>query len=142
MTCKRPILVDTSHLNAATEYALLANCLQFRKEASINPGNSGTNATRAMICELIAIKMLREYNTRQLIDALYNHACQAKYVVSIPWENAGDVILWDNTCVMHRSTGGSFEGKHKRDMRRATVHDASIHAWGLNERSGERMGYP
>lgn len=52
--------------------------------------------------------------SKELIDALYQHACQPKYVVSIPWENASDVILWDNTCVMHRSTGGSFEGKYKR----------------------------
>lgn len=43
---------------------------------------------------------------------------------------------------MHRATGGSFEGKYVRDMRRATVHDSSIHAWGLNEVSNERMGYP
>ena len=98
--------------------------------------------------------------SKQLIDMLYKHACQSKYVVSIPWESAGDMILWDNTCVMHRATGGSFEGKYKRgkrgmflwrtdnlltiviDMRRATVHDSSSQAWGLNDRSAERMGYP
>ena len=27
----------------------------------------------------------------------------------------------DNTCVMHRATGGSYEGKFRRDMRRTTV---------------------
>lgn len=52
--------------------------------------------------------------SKELIDSLYKHACQEKYIVSIPWESAGDMILWDNTCVMHRSTGGSFEGKYKR----------------------------
>lgn len=52
--------------------------------------------------------------SQQLIERLYKHACQPKYVVSIPWENAGDMILWDNTCVMHRATGGGFEGKYKR----------------------------
>lgn len=52
--------------------------------------------------------------SQQLVERLYRHACQPKYVVSIPWENAGDMILWDNTCVMHRATGGSFEGKYKR----------------------------
>lgn len=97
--------------------------------------------------------------SRHLIDVLYKHACQAKYVVSIEvsnhtpkndttstdrrqWQNNNDLIMWDNTCVMHRATGGTFEGKYKRDMRRATVHDGSIHAWGLNEQSNERMGYP
>jgi len=58
------------HLSAATQYALLANCMQFKKEAGLQPGNSGTNMTRAMVCELIAIRMLRECGTRDLIDAL------------------------------------------------------------------------
>lgn len=33
---------------------------------------------------------------------------------------------------MHRACGGEFEGKYIRDMRRATVFDASSTAWGLN----------
>lgn len=78
--------------------------------------------------------------SKELLSALYQHACQPKYVVSIDWQNNNDLILWDNTCVMHRATGGSFEGKYKRDMRRTTVHDGSIHAWGLNEQTTERMG--
>lgn len=36
----------------------------------LNPGNSGTNQTRSMVSELLAIKLLREYSTRELIDAL------------------------------------------------------------------------
>ncbi|CAK4031155.1 taurine catabolism dioxygenase [Lecanosticta acicola] len=88
------------------------------------------------------IEGLSPEKSQALIEQLYNHCCQQKYVVSIPWENAGDMILWDNTCVMHRSTGGSFEGKYARDMRRATVHDSSTQAWGLNEQSVERMGFP
>lgn len=48
----------------------MANCLQFIKEAEINPGNSGVSKTRALVCELLAIKLLREFSTRDLIDAL------------------------------------------------------------------------
>ena len=59
-----------NHFNAGTMYALLANCLQFSKEVTMYPGNSGTSKTRAMLCELIAIRLLREYSTRELIDAL------------------------------------------------------------------------
>jgi alpha-ketoglutarate-dependent 2,4-dichlorophenoxyacetate dioxygenase len=80
--------------------------------------------------------------SRELIEVLYSHACQRKYVVSVEWLNEGDLVMWDNTCVMHRATGGSFEGKYSRDMRRATVHDGSSHAWGLNEVSSERQGFP
>lgn len=62
--------IRLNYLSAATQYALLANCMQFNKEAGLQPGNSGTNRTRAMICELIAIRMLKECGTRELIDAL------------------------------------------------------------------------
>lgn len=54
----------------ATVYALMANCLQFTKEAQLYPGNAGTCRTRAKLCELLAIKLLKDYSTRELIDAL------------------------------------------------------------------------
>ena len=79
--------------------------------------------------------------SKRIIDAVYKHACSPKYVVSIEWKQNGDCICWDNCAVMHRAAGGSFEGKYVRDMRRTTVHDSSIHAWGLNEKSNDRMGY-
>ncbi|KAE8447217.1 hypothetical protein EG329_011048 [Mollisiaceae sp. DMI_Dod_QoI] len=62
--------IRTSHFNRATLYALMANCLQFQKESQANPGNAGNSRTRALVCELLAIKLLKEYNTRELIDAL------------------------------------------------------------------------
>ena len=51
-------------------YCLLANCLQFKKEGEENPGNVGVSKTRALICELLAMRMLKEFSTRELIDAL------------------------------------------------------------------------
>ena len=68
----KPIQRDiiTSHFSRATLYALLANCLQFNKESQENPGNWGTSKTRALVCELLAIRLLKEYTTRELIDAL------------------------------------------------------------------------
>jgi hypothetical protein len=48
----------------------MANCLQFNKEVHLNPGNSGTSRTRALASELLAIKLLKEFTTRELIDAL------------------------------------------------------------------------
>ncbi|CZT11339.1 hypothetical protein WAI453_010995 [Rhynchosporium graminicola] len=62
--------IRTSHFSRASLYALMANCLQFQKESQANPGNAGNSRTRAMVCELIAVKLLKEYNTRELIDAL------------------------------------------------------------------------
>lgn len=59
-----------TQFSRATIYALMTNCLQFSKEAHVYPGNSGTSQTRALLSELLAIKLLREYTTRELIDAL------------------------------------------------------------------------
>jgi alpha-ketoglutarate-dependent 2,4-dichlorophenoxyacetate dioxygenase len=67
-----------------------------------------------------------------LFKRLLDHVTQPKYVMSIDWLNEGDMMAWDNTCVMHRATGGSYEGKYVRDVRRTTVHDDSSTAWGLN----------
>jgi hypothetical protein len=36
----------------------------------MNPGNSGVSKTRAMVCELLGMKLLKEYTARELIDAL------------------------------------------------------------------------
>jgi hypothetical protein len=49
---------------------LIANCLQFRKEGEANPGNVGVSKTRALLCELLAMRLLKEFSTRELIDAL------------------------------------------------------------------------
>lgn len=62
--------IRTQHFSRATIYALMANCLQFAKEGQLNPGNAGTSSTRAKVCELLAIKLLKDYSTRELIDAL------------------------------------------------------------------------
>ncbi|KAI0203805.1 hypothetical protein F4808DRAFT_389144 [Astrocystis sublimbata] len=62
--------VRTQHFSRATLYALMANCLQFGKEGQLYPGNAGVSTTRAKICELLAVKLLKEYSTRELIDAL------------------------------------------------------------------------
>ena len=48
-------------------YALMANCLQFKKEAEENPGNMAILNSRALLCELLAIKLLREFSFRELV---------------------------------------------------------------------------
>lgn len=61
--------IRTQHFSRATLYALMANCLQFAKEGQLHPANAGACSTRAKVCELLAIKLLKEYTTRELIDA-------------------------------------------------------------------------
>ncbi|KAI1799849.1 hypothetical protein F4811DRAFT_70118 [Daldinia bambusicola] len=62
--------IRTQHFSRVTLYALMANCLQFAKEGQLYPGNVGTSMTRARVCEILALKLLKEYSTRELIDAL------------------------------------------------------------------------
>ncbi|KAI0390978.1 hypothetical protein F5Y17DRAFT_35191 [Xylariaceae sp. FL0594] len=62
--------IRTQHFSRITLYALMANCLQFGKEGQLYPGNAGVSSTRAKVCELLALKLLKEYSTRELIDAL------------------------------------------------------------------------
>lgn len=79
--------------------------------------------------------------SQELIERLMKHVTQEKYVASVEWKNAGDLMIWDNRCVMHRATGGSFEGKYARDLRRTTVHDDSPTAWGLNTVGDKADGF-
>ncbi|KAF4513551.1 hypothetical protein G6O67_000810 [Ophiocordyceps sinensis] len=62
--------IRTQHFSRATLYALMANCLQFSKEGQRYAANAGTSNTRSKVCELLALKLLKEYTTRELIDAL------------------------------------------------------------------------
>ncbi|KAH7398475.1 hypothetical protein BKA66DRAFT_204308 [Pyrenochaeta sp. MPI-SDFR-AT-0127] len=62
--------IRSDHFSRGALYCLLANCLQFRREAEEKPGNMGVSKTRALICELLAMRLLKEFSTRELIDAL------------------------------------------------------------------------
>lgn len=83
-----------------------------------------------------------EPQSTDLIETLLAHATQDKYLLSVEWESPGDLVVWDNTCVMHKAGEGTFMEKFARDMRRCTVHDASKDAWGYNEKTTRRMGLP
>ncbi|KAM3521535.1 hypothetical protein NHJ13051_006184 [Beauveria bassiana] len=63
-------LIRAQHFSRATVYALMANCLQFNKEGQRYAANTGISNTRSKVCELLALKLLKEYSTRELIDAL------------------------------------------------------------------------
>ena len=80
--------------------------------------------------------------SQELFNQLYQHAKSDKYTVEIEWVSPGDLVIWDNTCTMHRAVSGQFLRKYRRDMRRATVHDSSSQAWGLNEHTDVRQGLP
>tara|TARA_B110000438_G_scaffold262243_1_gene273416 strand:+ start:81 stop:329 length:249 start_codon:yes stop_codon:yes gene_type:complete len=58
---------------------------------------------------------------RALLDDLMAHATQPEFVHRHEWR-AGDLILWDNRCTMHRATEYD-DLSARRDMQRTTVSD-------------------
>lgn len=62
--------IRENHFNRATLCALIANCLQFQKEGQLYPGNVGVSKTRALASELLAMRLIKEFTIRELIDAL------------------------------------------------------------------------
>ena len=59
----------------------------------------------------------------QLIADLIAHCTQPQYVFSVKW-NAGDMVIWDNLCSMHK--GGEYAyDTYRRDMRRTTVREGT-----------------
>lgn len=72
--------------------------------------------------------------SKPLIDKLLKHVDQDKYIYTVAYEQNGDMVLWDNTAVLHRATSTEkYGGKYRRDMRRTTVKDCGPSAWGENE---------
>ena len=55
---------------------------------------------------------------RRLIDELREHACRPPRIYTHRW-SAGDVVVWDNRCVLHR--GRPWDMARERVMRRLTI---------------------
>jgi len=60
---------------------------------------------------------------RQLIADLIAHCTRPQYVFSVKW-NAGDMVIWDNLCSMHRGGDYAYD-TYRRDMRRTTVREGT-----------------
>jgi alpha-ketoglutarate-dependent 2,4-dichlorophenoxyacetate dioxygenase len=62
---------------------------------------------------------LSDEQGRALIEQLTKFAIQDRFVYSHRW-SAGELVIWDNRCTMHR--GRPFDDqRYRRDMRRTTV---------------------
>lgn len=58
--------------------------------------------------------------SRALLRRLIEFATQERFVYSHRW-NAGDLVMWDNRCTMHRAR--AYDETQVRDMHRTTVSD-------------------
>ncbi|OYW47009.1 MAG: hypothetical protein B7Z08_04995 [Sphingomonadales bacterium 32-68-7] len=71
-----------------------------------------------------------------LVEELYAHATQDKYIYRHRWQQH-DMTIWDNRCTMHAATP-LLSNAFRRDMRRATINESgaeiSAYDWmGLAE---------
>ncbi|KAI4191088.1 MAG: hypothetical protein LQ346_004799 [Caloplaca aetnensis] len=92
--------IRASHFSSATIYALLANGLQFKKEEQLYPGNSGTSRTRALVAELLAIRLLREFSTRELVRKKKS----SKRFLAHPLVVQQLEAIWAGTIVFHSAS--------------------------------------
>jgi len=63
-----------------------------------------------------------ETESTALLEELLAFATQPRFIYAHTWR-AGDILIWDNRCTLHRGTAYDYR-RHKRDMRRATVNEA------------------
>ncbi|KAF7846352.1 hypothetical protein BT93_L4508 [Corymbia citriodora subsp. variegata] len=97
--------------------------------------HEGTNRTNLYVTSYMhKIEGMSQQESDQLLKQLRDHAAQEKYIHTVNWENNGDMVMWDNTAVLHRATDGSgYIGKHVRDVRRTSCFDTGKYAWGEND---------
>jgi alpha-ketoglutarate-dependent taurine dioxygenase len=62
-----------------------------------------------------------EETGRALALELNNFATQPRFVYSHEWR-AGDLVFWDNRCLLHRPTPA--EPRYRRVMQRTMVYEA------------------
>ena len=84
----------------------------------------------------VGIEGLDEAEGRALVEELYAHATQDRFVYRHRWRRH-DLVIWDNRCTMHAATP-LLSNDYRRDMRRATVNETgpeiSAYEWlGLGE---------
>jgi alpha-ketoglutarate-dependent 2,4-dichlorophenoxyacetate dioxygenase len=80
-----------------------------------------------------------------LVEDLYAHATQDKYVFRHTWRRH-DLVIWDNRCTMHAATP-LLSNAWRRDMRRTTINESgpetSAYEWmGLGTAGMSRQDAP
>ncbi len=56
--------------------------------------------------------------SRELLEALYDHVEQPRFVYEHVWR-PGDLVMWDNRCTLHART--DFDPNQRRKLRRMTI---------------------
>jgi alpha-ketoglutarate-dependent taurine dioxygenase len=66
----------------------------------------------------VAVVDLPESESRALLDKLFRHSVDPAHIYRHRW-HAGDLVMWDNRCTMHRAT--EYDLRYARAMHRTTI---------------------
>ena len=66
----------------------------------------------------VGIVGMSEVEGKALLDKLFEHSVKPEHVYRHRWR-AGDLVMWDNRCTMHRAT--DYDLRHVRAMHRTTI---------------------
>ena len=61
-----------------------------------------------------------EEEGRELLEHLLAHATQPRFIYTHQWR-AGDLVFWDNRCLLHRAVANYEMGRHRRILMRVVV---------------------
>ena len=61
---------------------------------------------------------LTDHESDDLLNELFEHQENSKFVYAHNW-NVGDLLIWDNRCVLHARS--NFDASELRKLRRITV---------------------
>ena len=77
---------------------------------------------KALYIGMYAVRIpgMEDEAARLLLRELLDHATQPEFVFTQKWR-PGDLIMWDNRCLLHRAVGNFEMSKHRRIMRRTVV---------------------
>lgn len=80
---------------------------------------------------------MRDAEAADLIEQLYAHATQEKYIYRHQWRR-WDLVIWDNRCTMHAATPLLVD-TYRRDMRRTTINESGPETSALEWMIGEGL---
>jgi alpha-ketoglutarate-dependent taurine dioxygenase len=66
------------------------------------------------------IQGMPEAEGAALLDELLEHATQRQFVYAHRWRK-GDLVMWDNRCLLHRAVANYDMGKYRRVMHRSVI---------------------
>ena len=66
------------------------------------------------------IQGLPEAEGKALLEALLEHATQRQFIYRHRWR-VGDLVMWDNRCLLHRALANYEMGSERRILHRTVV---------------------